>query len=419
MEILSVGEKIKRARIYKGATLKDICGDKISVSKMSCIENDKIRPEYWVLEFIAEKLDLNIDYLLKDVKQQIISNLDLLEKQNFSKDVEEKLYYNLDYALQYNYYDLGFKIIHLLFDQYIKENRFESIQLITSQYYDLSQKSDIEYNKLIYYKDMAKYFYLNGEYSQASTYYNAVRKSIRDSNIEDYDLLTSVAFNEAACYIMLKNYERAYEVAIRLKEMLPYVKDDTKKAEVYQILSIISFKMGKDNFSEYEQKSYKYYGNNGIKKSKAMLNYAIAMFEFGEEQKPIEYIEEGLSVYPKDDEEGYVEYMLMCIDELVKYNVLEVAQKICEDALDNAISCDNIRFIERAYYFKSIILQKQGKYKQSEMYMNLAVDALFKFGNKRERYDRYLEMGNMYYKLGEVREAIKYYSLAMAVEKKM
>ena len=41
MEILSTGEKIKRARIYKGITLKELCGEEISISKMSCIENGR------------------------------------------------------------------------------------------------------------------------------------------------------------------------------------------------------------------------------------------------------------------------------------------------------------------------------------------------------------------------------------------
>ena len=42
MEILSTGEKIKRARVYQGITLKELCSDEISISKMSCIENGKI-----------------------------------------------------------------------------------------------------------------------------------------------------------------------------------------------------------------------------------------------------------------------------------------------------------------------------------------------------------------------------------------
>ena len=43
MEILSTGEKIKRARVYQGITLKELCSDEISISKMSCIENGKIK----------------------------------------------------------------------------------------------------------------------------------------------------------------------------------------------------------------------------------------------------------------------------------------------------------------------------------------------------------------------------------------
>ena len=50
MEILSTGEKIKRARIYKGITLKDLCEDKISISKMSCIENGKVKADKEIYE---------------------------------------------------------------------------------------------------------------------------------------------------------------------------------------------------------------------------------------------------------------------------------------------------------------------------------------------------------------------------------
>jgi len=64
MEILSTGEKIKRARIYKGITLKDLCEDKISISKMSCIENGKVKADKEIIKFIAEKIDLDYEYLI-------------------------------------------------------------------------------------------------------------------------------------------------------------------------------------------------------------------------------------------------------------------------------------------------------------------------------------------------------------------
>ena len=56
MEILSTGEKIKRARVYKGITLKELCGDKISISKMSCIENGKVKADDEILKYIAKKI---------------------------------------------------------------------------------------------------------------------------------------------------------------------------------------------------------------------------------------------------------------------------------------------------------------------------------------------------------------------------
>ena len=51
--------------------------------------------------------------------------------------------------------------------------------------------------------------------------------------------------------------------------------------------------------------------------------------------------------------------------------------------------------------------------------MNLSLDSLLKFGGKQEIYSRYLEMGSMYHKLGSVSESIKYFSLALQLEKKM
>lgn len=85
MEILSTGEKVKRARIYKGYTLKELCNSKISISKMSCIENDKIKPEDWILEFLSDKLEISFEYLKLDIKNQIIKNIDDIEKKQDKK----------------------------------------------------------------------------------------------------------------------------------------------------------------------------------------------------------------------------------------------------------------------------------------------------------------------------------------------
>ena len=81
-----------------------------------------------------------------------------------------------------------------------------------------------------------------------------------------------------------------------------------------------------------------------------------------------------------------------------------------------AIETNKIELIERAYYLKGIILQQEGNYRSAELYMNLSLDSLLKYGSKEERRKRYMEMGNMYYNLDEFKESIKYFSLAMEKE---
>ena len=81
--------------------------------------------------------------------------------------------------------------------------------------------------------------------------------------------------------------------------------------------------------------------------------------------------------------------------------------------------CDDERLIEKAYYFKGMLLQKNKRYREAEMYMNLSTDSLFRFANREERYKRYLEMADLYYNLNESKECIKYFTLAMNLEKKL
>ncbi|MCJ7691392.1 MAG: transcriptional regulator, partial [Clostridiaceae bacterium] len=94
-------------------------------------------------------------------------------------------------------------------------------------------------------------------------------------------------------------------------------------------------------------------------------------------------------------------------------------QSISDEVLNYAINLDDIKFVEKSYYYKAVILNKQGASSSAEMYMNLSLDSLLKFGEKQAIYSRYLEMGSMYHKLGNVADSIKYFSFAIKLEKKM
>ncbi|GCD12083.1 helix-turn-helix domain-containing protein [Clostridium tagluense] len=425
MEILSTGEKIKRTRIYKGYTLREMCDDKISVSKMSCIENNKVMAEPWILELISKKLDIDIAYLNENVREQVDENIKALREwvesgqDSKNDEFETKACYNLEFAHKYNYYELAIELVHMLFNFYLDKRDFEKTQAITSEYYDLYLKTTIEDNQLTYYIDMARHLYIKEEYLQASSYYCNVRIRLSDSEIPNYKKLIVVTYNEAACNIMLKNYEKAYEVGIKLLDLVEYVDTEFKAAEIYHMLAMLSIRMKNGKFGEYEKKSYELYKDKDSSRATAIYNYGSTMFDCNMKDKGIEYVNKGLACYPKDNMIGLVSFMLDCVNELIENDVLELAKTISDEVLNYAINLDDIKFIEKAYYYKAIILDRQGQSSSAEMYMNLSLDSLLKFGGKQEIYMRYLEMGSMYHKLDSVAESIKYFSLALQLEKKM
>jgi len=428
MKILSTGEKIKRSRIYKGYTLRAICDDKISVSKMSCIENNKVMAEPWILEFISEKLDIDIEYLNENVFEQVEDNIkelkDYVESGDYaidSKDetFEDKVVYNFEFAQKYNYYDLAIELMHMLFNFYLDKKDFEKIQTITSKYYDLHLKTSIEDNQLNYYIDMARHLYIKEDYLQASSYYCNVRKGLRDGIVPNYKKLIIVTYNEAACNIMLKNYECAFDVGIKLLDLVEYVDTEFKAAEIYHMLAMLSIRMNNGKFEEYEKKSYELYKDKTSSKAMAIFNYGSTMFDCNMKDRAVQYINNGLSVYPRGDKVGLVAFMLDCVKELIKNDAVDLAQAISDEVLNYAINLDDIKFIEKSYYYKAIILDKQGSSSSAEMYMNLSLDSLLKFGQKQDIYARYLEMGSMYHKLSNVADSLKYFSLAVQLEKKM
>lgn len=417
MEILSIGEKIKRSRIYKGYTLKDICNDKVSVSKMSCIENNKIKPEKWLIEFIAKKLDISEDYLNQDVREQLLSNIQVLEKNPEDPNYEANLDFNLSCAEEYKYYDIAFTLMHLMFKLYLDTKKLENLQLSTSKYYDIYQKLGKDDNLCTYYMDIARFLFISKEYDEAANYYSNVRKVAREKS--DNFLLARATYNETACNFMLEKYERAYEIGVRLVELVDYLDTEEKKGDAYHILALLSIRRDKDKFDFYESKSNKIFNNNVAKRATAEYNYAVVMFNEGMKERGVECIKRALSTYPKSNKEELARFMLMNIEALIENNFLETAQSICNEALDLAIILGNNKFIEKAYYFKAVILEKNGNINLADVYMNLSLDALLKIGSKIDIHERYIDMGNMYHKMNEISDSLKYFNLAMNLEKRM
>lgn len=421
LEVLSIGEKIRRARVYKGYTLKDLCGDKISISKMSCIENDKIDIEEDILDFIAEKLDLDINYLNETVKEQLIRNLNLLEDVENISEYEDLLKYNIDIAKKYEYFDIAFELLHKLFNYYLDFNYKEKCKFLIPQYYNVYQNIDNTENRLICFMDIGRCLFSNEEFNQALNYYKSVIKELENKEkIEEYEILINSIYSVVNCYFAMGDIDKAYEFRKNLIDLVDYTDDKLLKADIYHMLGIFSIKdKDIDKFKYYEKKSYKYYGNNSYRRLEAVLDFALTMFKFDFKDEAKKYTEIIIKEYPRDDIRQIVEFTLKNIKILIENDMIDVAQVICDEILNYSIELNNEKYIEESYYYKALIYSKQNKLDSAEMYINLSLDILLKYGSKLELYNRYMEIANVYHDLGYISESLKYFSLAISLKNKI
>lgn len=418
MEILSTGEKIKRARVYQGVTLKELCGDKVSISKMSCIENGKIKADKEILEYISNKLGIDYNYLVRDVEEQIVTNLELIRNNSISEDeIDNVINHNLNYALEYSYSDLAFELMHRLFNFYVEKNKVENIQLIISQYYDLYQKNNTRANTITYYIDMATFFYSIKEYNEAVNYYSRTRELIKDSKEFDKGKYAHICYKEGKSYEKLRLIQETYDSLKEAVEYIKYVDDNIEKGDIYHCFATACIKLKEKEAEKYVKLAYEYQNENPMILALAKGKNGESYFYVNEREKAIKEIKEGIDLFPPNNEKKYVKFLNKCIRTLYNNEEYDTAYEIIDTALNLAIDTDDIVLIEDAYYLKGMILQKNGLYLQAEMYMNLSLDSLFKFANKEKRYERYLDMADMYYKLGEVKDSLKYFTLAMKIEK--
>lgn len=420
MEILSTGEKIKRARIYKRITLKELCGEEISISKMSCIENGKIKADDECLKYISDKLQIDYSYLVQDVYEQIKDNIKSVKKSKHSLEkIESIIKYNLDYSFRYNFNDLALELIHILFKLYIKDNKIEKLQLLISKYFDLYQHATNNEQIIIYYSDMAEFFVKTKEYHEAISYYSRIIQIYEKDQIKFDDKYIYACFYEGICYKNINLIEESYKCLKKIIDKEALFKNDNDKGDYYHEFAIVNILLYIGEADKYLNIALDYKKDDMKVLAKFKAENGDIYFKVHKDDKALIELEDAAKIYPREDVRGCGDFLIKCIDILYKNNKYDEAFSYISEALNLAIDIDDERLIEKAYYFKGMIHQKLNDYIQAEMYMNLATDFLLRFANNEEKYKRYNEMAELYYNLNELKESIKYFTLAIQIEKKL
>lgn len=415
MEILSVGDKIRRVRICNNMTLRDICNDKISISKMSCIENNKIYPEKWILEYVSDKLNVNMDYLTCSIRTQIENNIVLL-KNTIMSEYLEKVKYNLKYAKKYKYYDLCFVLVHMIVDYCTHIGKLSIVKKYISMYYKCLSNCYSRKNIVTYYMDVALFLIENKEYLQAISYYESVMKILKKNNTR-YTM--NVMYYKVYCLIRIGEYDQAYGLMNEIFNYINLINDSLKKGVIYSIKAFLSLIYNKDDFLKYKKIAGSLLEKNNQYKIASMFGYAFIMFKLNMKVTAVEYVYSALKIYSCENntilDKVYIAFDV--IEELLKNDFLDMADEICSNILNESIMLNNVHLIEKSYYYKAIILERKGNIKDAEICIDISLDLLSKFSRDSRICKRYVAIGNMYYKNGNLTEAVKYFEYAFHLKK--
>jgi len=414
MEILSTGEKIRRARIQKGMTLKTLCGDEISVSKMSTIENDKIQAEEWILDLVAERLGIKKDDLKKDIVQEINDELKSLSEKLFSKTYEKEIKNIISVCDSNGLTVQSFLAKRQLIDHYLLKSKGDELNVEIANLYSALINIVSTETLFLYFLTMGKYLYHSSEHKNALVFF--------DNLMLHFDVLPASITKEtkleiplmaANCHIYLEEYDEAKKYISFIDELLRISKDDQVKGSIHLLYYLIS----SSSEASYDYKKVSdYLANYPEIHARAKYFIAVKLLTKNDFEGAYREMREASQIFPEDKYSDNVELLLDAMERFVDSGHFEEASKYIDLIVNSAIENKNPITMEKAYYYKGLLLSEKGSYDMAETYMSVSLDMLIKRGKSSKLAKRYRDLGDIYYKMGKKEEAIKNYTTSINIK---
>ncbi|WP_326513115.1 helix-turn-helix transcriptional regulator [Clostridium intestinale] len=429
MEILSLGEKIKRKRKELNMTLKDLAGDRITPGQISLVESGRSNPSMDLLEYLADALKTSVEYLMESEETQAekicmyyeqVAEAYILSGDYFmgEKYIENGLYYSEKYNLEYRKARILFLTgkIHMLKDE-----------LVAAQQYFLS--SNVIFIKNNNFEEVVKTFLCLGKitlklkaYHSTSSYLKQAEKVYIDNNIGNDQLLGEIYYYMANSFFKTDNVKQSIDYAFLAKEkfqkiynkkdyartllllsdeysesgdLINAIKYSKKALEVYQELEDISSIAEIENslgrlFYEFEniEESFIHYNlAKGIRLSnndEKLVNTLLNICENYLKIKDVEKCEEGIKEIYKhirdDDHENRIECNLLEYRINLIKDIQNEAENILIDTYKYAISNDcNKRAGQIAIMLGKFYMDSKRE-KEAAKYLDYGIDIFNSIG---------------------------------------
>lgn len=351
MEILSLGEKIKRRRKELDMTLKDLAGDRITPGQISLVESGKSNPSMDLLEYLAETLKTSVEYLMEseetqaekiclyfeNIAQAYIFNDDLNSGEQY---IEKALYYAEKYNLEYR------KAKNLYLRAKIFMAKGESAP---AQQFFLS--SNVIFIKNNSYEDVVNTFLNLGKityelkaYHSSNSYFQQAEKVFTDNDIGNDFMLGEIYYYIAATYYKLENIEKSISYSFLAKEKFGQI--DNKRAYAKTLLLLAedyNKKADVNNAIKYSKKSLSVFKEVNDLEYMAEIENSLGrlFYEFENIEESFIHLLKAKEIRQKNKDTKIIETLISLCENYIRLKDTENCNKALEEILENIQDGDN------------------------------------------------------------------------------
>lgn len=428
MEILSLGEKIKRKRKELGMTLKDLAGERITPGQISLVESGKSNPSMDLLEYLSETLNTSIEYLMESEETQAekictyyenIAEAYIMNKelQLGEEYVEKSLYFAEKYDLEYrkakNLYLRGTISLH-------KDEMAMAQQLLLS--------ANVIFIKNNAYEEILKAFLQLGRialnlkaYYSACSYFQQAEKAYIDNNIGNDFLLGEIYYYISITYSKLESMDKAINYAYLSKEKFKQLEEKEQYAKSLLLLSEeYNSKGDLDNALKYSKKTLQLFKeiDNEIYTGEIENNLGKLFYEFENIEESFKHLFKSKEIRVKSGDKLLIETLSNICENYIKLRDIERAKEVLVEISSfchNSKSEDMITY----YLLKYKVDMLEENSDEAENTLLFALSYAKNIDAKNEAGEISIIMGKHYMDQGNESKAAKYLSEGVDIFRKI
>ncbi len=428
MEILSLGEKIKRKRKELNMTLKDLAADRITPGQISLVESGRTNTSMDLLEYLSENLQTTVEYLMESEESQAEKICVFYEKTAESyvlsgdfisaeKYIENALYYAEKFGLEYR----KARNLYIRADIAMKNGELTLAQ----QIYLSANVIFIKQNK---YEEVTRTFLNLGKitlklkaYHSATSYLRQAEKVYLDNKIGDDLLLGEIYYQMAEGYFKIDNITKAMNYSFLAKEKFEQVYDEEKYAKTLLGISEKYSENGDlSNAIKYSEKALEVYKdlNKGSHIAYIENNLGRLFYEFENFEESFKHLEIAKDLRSRKKDQSVVETLFNICENYIKLKDIEK----CETTLKEINHVIDENFVENVIEYNLLwyrVYTIKEMYKEAE---NILIDT-FNLAKANELSKKAAQVaimiGKFYIDWKQDSEAAKYLDQGVSILKEL